>query len=63
MFERLIGTYGAAYFKWDYNVTPGTGPDTDASSPGTGLLRLYLSGHLDKLDEGHLTLVREAVSL
>jgi alpha-galactosidase len=38
VFARLIGEYGAQYFKWDYNVTPGTGPDTDASSPGDGLL-------------------------
>jgi alpha-galactosidase len=38
VFARLIGEYGARYFKWDYNVTPGTGPDTDASAPGDGLL-------------------------
>lgn len=63
VFERLIVTYGATCFKWDYNVTPGTGPDTDASSPSAGLLRLYLSGHLDKLDEGQLALVRAAASL
>lgn len=38
VFARLVEEYGARYFKWDYNVTPGTGPDTDASSPGEGLL-------------------------
>jgi len=38
VFDRLIGEYGARYFKWDANVTPGSGPDTDASGPGDGLL-------------------------
>ncbi|MDR2566593.1 MAG: alpha-galactosidase [Bifidobacteriaceae bacterium] len=38
VFDRLIGDYGVRYFKWDYNVTPGVGPDTDAASPGAGLL-------------------------
>lgn len=38
VFERLIEQYGARYFKWDYNVTPGSGPDSGASSPGEGLL-------------------------
>jgi alpha-galactosidase len=38
VFDRLIGEYGARYFKWDYNVTPGSGPDSDATSPGDGLL-------------------------
>jgi alpha-galactosidase len=38
VFARLITEYGARYFKWDYNVTPGSGPDTNASSPGEGLL-------------------------
>ncbi|RIX27537.1 glycoside hydrolase family 36 protein [Amnibacterium setariae] len=38
VFDRLIGEYGARYFKWDYNVTPGSGPDADAASPGDGLL-------------------------
>ncbi len=38
VFSRLIEDYGVSYFKWDYNVTPGAGPDTDASSCGDGLL-------------------------
>ncbi|WP_375389223.1 alpha-galactosidase [uncultured Amnibacterium sp.] len=38
VFDRLIGEYGARYFKWDYNVTLGSGPDSDASGPGEGLL-------------------------
>lgn len=38
VFARLIEEYGVRYFKWDYNVTPGTGPDSNATSPGAGLL-------------------------
>jgi len=38
VFRRLIEEYGAGYFKWDYNVTPGTGPDANAVSAGDGLL-------------------------
>lgn len=38
VFRRLVEEYGAEYFKWDYNVTPGSGPDTDATGPGEGLL-------------------------
>lgn len=34
VFDRLLGEYGARYIKWDYNVTPGTGPDRDASTRG-----------------------------
>lgn len=37
-FDRLINGYGVCYIKWDYNVTPGTGPDTGASSTGEALL-------------------------
>ena len=37
-FDRLINGYGVSYIKWDYNVTPGTGPDTGASSTGEALL-------------------------
>ncbi|WP_062200416.1 glycoside hydrolase family 36 protein [Demequina salsinemoris] len=36
--DRVIGEYGAEYIKWDYNVTPGAGPDADGVSPGAGLL-------------------------
>lgn len=38
VFDRLTGELGARYFKWDFNVTPGTGPDAAADSPGAGLL-------------------------
>jgi alpha-galactosidase len=46
VFDRLIGEYGVRYFKWDYNVTPGVGPDTDATSPGEALLG-HARAHLD----------------
>lgn len=46
VFDRLVGDLGAGYFKWDFNVTPGTGPDRDAESPGVGLL-----DHCKALDE------------
>lgn len=45
VFARLIEQYGAEYFKWDYNVTPGSGPDSDASGPGEGLLD-HVRAHL-----------------
>jgi alpha-galactosidase len=39
VFERLISGLGVEYFKWDNNVTPGTGPKGGgARSPGDGLL-------------------------
>ena len=38
VFKRLIEEYGATYFKWDYNVTPGLGPNTAGKVPGAGLL-------------------------
>lgn len=44
--NRLIGGYGAGYFKIDYNMTFQTGTDHDADSPGQGLLehgRAYLA--------------------
>lgn len=37
VFARLIEEVGARYFKWDYNVTPGAGPDRDADSVGDAL--------------------------
>ena len=36
--DRLVGEYGARFFKLDYNVTPGAGTDLDALSAGDGLL-------------------------
>lgn len=64
VFERLIGSYGARYFKWDYNVTPGVGPDRDATSPGAGLLE-HARAHLawvEALRERHPDVILEACS-
>ena len=36
--DRLIDEYGIGYFKFDYNVQPGSGPDYNAESSGDGLL-------------------------
>jgi alpha-galactosidase len=49
VFARLITEYGARYFKWDYNVTPGSGPDTNASGPGEGLLG-HTRAHLEWIE-------------
>ncbi|MEN2742654.1 glycoside hydrolase family 36 protein [Microbacterium sp. X-17] len=52
--DRMIGEYGAAYFKFDYNTTPGTGLDRDADSLGDGLLQnnrallTWIRGVLDR---------------
>jgi alpha-galactosidase len=64
VFERLIGEYGAQYFKWDYNVTPGSGPDSDASSPGEGLLghTRALLAWIERLRARHPDVVLEACS-
>lgn len=37
--DRLVNEYGARFFKFDYNVTPGAGTDRDAFSVGDGLLQ------------------------
>jgi alpha-galactosidase len=47
--DRLVGDYGAGYFKLDYNVTPGAGTDHAALQPGEGLLE-HNRAHLDWLD-------------
>lgn len=46
--KNLIENYGIEYFKLDYNVTPGTGPDSLADSPGDGLLQ-HVAAYLDWL--------------
>ncbi|WOF22334.1 alpha-galactosidase [Microbacterium betulae] len=64
VFARLIEEYGARYFKWDYNVTPGSGPDTEASGPGEGLLD-HARAHLawvERLRERYPDVVLEACS-
>lgn len=64
VFDRLIGEYGARYFKWDYNVTPGSGPDSDAVSPGDGLLghTRALLAWVERLRARHPGVVLEACS-
>ncbi len=64
VFDRLITGYGARYFKWDYNVTPGSGPDSDASGPGEGLLD-HVRAHIAWIDElraAHPDVIFEACS-
>jgi alpha-galactosidase len=59
VFDRLLGQWGVRYIKWDYNGTPGAGPDRvtapDAAdperrhelvAPGQGLLE-HARAHLD----------------
>ena len=44
--DRLIDELGIGYFKFDYNIDPGVGTETDADSAGDGLLqagRAYLA--------------------
>jgi alpha-galactosidase len=65
VFERLIGELGALYFKWDYNVTPGLGPDdAGAEGPGDGLLE-HARAHLawfEALRSRHPGVIFEACS-
>lgn len=59
--DRLIGEYGARFFKLDYNVTPGAGADRDAFSVGDGLLqqnRAHLAW-LDRLVARHPDVIFE----
>lgn len=44
--RRLVEDYGVGYIKMDYNINAGVGTETDADSPGDGLLqhnRAYLA--------------------
>ncbi|MFV0430266.1 MAG: alpha-galactosidase [Arachnia sp.] len=64
VFARLVQGYGARYFKWDHNVTPGTGPDAEADSPGAGLLD-HARAHLTwvrQLRERYPEVILEACS-
>jgi alpha-galactosidase len=36
--DRLVKDYGIGYFKFDYNVSPGSGTDMNADSVGDGML-------------------------
>ncbi|MEU4158631.1 alpha-galactosidase [Actinoplanes sp. NPDC026670] len=47
--DRLVEQFGAGYFKFDYNIDPGTGTDLAAHSAGAGLLD-HNRAHLAWLD-------------
>jgi alpha-galactosidase len=49
-FDRLIRALGVAFFKLDYNVTPGAGTDFQAFSVGAGLLA-HNRAHLEWFDQ------------
>jgi alpha-galactosidase len=59
--DRLVGELGVGYFKFDYNVTPGSGTDLDAESVGEGLLEhnRALLTWLDAILDRHPDLVIE----
>jgi alpha-galactosidase len=59
--DRLITELGVGYFKLDYNVTPGPGTDSDASSVGHGLLEhnRALLTWLDTVLDRHPELILE----
>lgn len=62
--DRIVNEYGVGYFKFDYNIEPGIGTETDADSFGDGLLqheRSYLAW-LDSLFERYPDLVIENCS-
>lgn len=59
--DRLVEEFGIEYFKFDYNIDPGVGTETDADSFGDGLLqanRAYLEW-IDSLYERHPGLMIE----
>jgi len=59
--DRLVSELGVGYFKFDYNVTPGSGTDLDAESVGQGLLEhnRALLDWLDRLLDRHPELIIE----
>lgn len=59
--DRLIAEFGIGYFKLDYNINPGSGPDRDADSVGAALLehnRAHLAW-IDSVLDRHPNLVLE----
>ena len=61
---RVVEEYGAEYIKFDYNITPGVGTETDADSFGDGLLehnRAYLDW-IRELKEKYPELILENCS-
>lgn len=62
--DRLVGEYGARYFKLDYNIDVAPGTDARDGSPGAGLLghnRAYLAW-LESVLDRHPGLVLENCS-
>lgn len=62
--DRLIGEFGIAYFKLDYNISSGPGTDLGEVSPGDGLLeagRAHLA-LIDGILERHPGLILENCS-
>jgi alpha-galactosidase len=62
--DGLIQSLGVTYFKFDYNIDVSTGTDSDAFSPGAGMLghnRAYLSW-IEALMDRHPGLVIENCS-
>lgn len=62
--DGLINEYGVGYFKFDFNIRPGSGTTYDADSPGDGLLehgRAYLRW-VEGLYERHPNLILENCS-
>ena len=62
--DRLINDLGVTYFKFDYNIDPVLGTETDADSQGDGLMqcnKAYLKW-VDSLYERHPDLVIENCS-
>jgi alpha-galactosidase len=59
--DRLITDFSVGFFKFDYNINPGSGTDVASDSPGDGLLR-HNRAHLSWLDgllDRHPTLIIE----
>lgn len=62
--DRLICDYNIGYFKFDYNVSPGAGTDTDNVSLGQGMLRhnRAYSQWIDQLHQRYPQLILENCS-
>lgn len=62
--DRLINEYGIGYFKFDYNISPGTGSDIGGDSCGDALLehnRAY-SAWIDRVQKRYPDLIIENCS-
>ncbi|WP_062311407.1 glycoside hydrolase family 36 protein [Demequina rhizosphaerae] len=62
--DRLVNDFGVGFFKFDYNINPGTGSDRDAVSAAAALLD-HNRAHLEWLDgvlDRHPELVLESCS-